>query len=234
MALVCLMYFSTARYNVNVCVVHIDGSNNVIASCLSCFQQKRFKQLAPLANPTLDNTPAQPIQSFIEASSSASISSTYQTYRSGLNAFNKFCLAFGILPFPASFLTLEYFCMHVSQHVYYKTLKVYLSGIRLTHIEQGMADPIESASLHLVYRGICHQQGDYQKTNYPSQSIFYETQKSNSEPQSVILSGTMHAVGCVYCGILWIFTCKQTNTHFVTAKLSNYFPLLCPHALSRQ
>ena len=73
MALVRLMYFSAARYNVNVCVVHIDGANNVIADCLSRFQQDRFKQLAPLANPTPDNIPAWPTQSFIEASCSAAI-----------------------------------------------------------------------------------------------------------------------------------------------------------------
>ena len=73
MALVRLMYFSAARYNVNVCVIHIDGANNVIADCLSRFQQDRFKQLAPLANPTPDNIPAWPTQSFIEASCSAAI-----------------------------------------------------------------------------------------------------------------------------------------------------------------
>ena len=73
MALVRLMYFSAARYNVNVCVVHIDGANNAIADSLSRFQQDRFKQLAPPANPTPDNIPAWPTQSFIEASCSAAI-----------------------------------------------------------------------------------------------------------------------------------------------------------------
>ena len=58
---------------------------------------------------------------------------------------------FGIPPFPASSLTLEYFCVHASQHVSYKTLKVYLSGIRLAHIERGMADPAKSTSLHLGF-----------------------------------------------------------------------------------
>ena len=93
--------------------------------------------------------------------------STRRTYQSGLNAFNKFCHAFGIPPSPASSLTLEYFCVHVSQHVSYKTLKVYLSGIRLAHIEQGLADPTESASLHLVCRGIRRQQGDNRRTRLP-------------------------------------------------------------------
>ena len=86
--------------------------------------------------------------------------STHRTYQSGLTAFNTFCHQFGIIQFPASSLTLEYFCAHASQQISYKTLKVYLSGIRLAHIERGLPDPTESTSLHLVYRGIRRQQGD--------------------------------------------------------------------------
>ena len=70
MALVCLLYFAAAKHNINVCIVHIDGANNVIADCLSW---DRFKQLAPLANPAADNIPAWPILSFIEVSYSAAI-----------------------------------------------------------------------------------------------------------------------------------------------------------------
>ena len=50
MALVCLLYFAAAKHNINVCIVHIDGANNVIADCLSRFKQDRFKQLAQLAD----------------------------------------------------------------------------------------------------------------------------------------------------------------------------------------
>ena len=71
------------------------------------------------------------------------------------------------MPFPASSLTLEYFCAQVSQHISYKTLKVYLSGIRLAHIEQGLPDPTDSTSLHLVCRGIRRQQGDHQRIRLP-------------------------------------------------------------------
>ena len=70
-------------------------------------------------------------------------------------------------PFPASSLTLEYFCVQASQQVSYKTLKVYLSGICLAHIERGLPDPTDSYSLHLVCRGIRRQQGDSQRTRLP-------------------------------------------------------------------
>ena len=44
---------------------------------------------------------------------------------------------------------------------------MYLSGIRLAHIERGMADPTKNISLHLVCRGIHRQQGDNQRTRLP-------------------------------------------------------------------
>ena len=73
MALVRLLYYSAAKYNINVCITHITGTENVIADCLSRFQQDKFKKLAPLANPAPDSIPAWPTQSFIEASCSAAI-----------------------------------------------------------------------------------------------------------------------------------------------------------------
>ena len=73
MALVRLLYYCAARYNINICVVHIAGVNNVIADCLSRFQQDRFRQLVPLANPIPATIPAWLIHSFIDASCSATI-----------------------------------------------------------------------------------------------------------------------------------------------------------------
>ena len=44
---------------------------------------------------------------------------------------------------------------------------MYLSGIRLAHIERGLSDPTESTSLHLVGRGIRCQQGDSRRVRLP-------------------------------------------------------------------
>jgi len=84
---------------------------------------------------------------------------THCTYQSGLNAFD----TFGILPFPASSLTLEYFCVEASWRISYKTLKVYLLAILLAQLEGGFSDPTASTSPHLVYRDIFPQQGDNQR-----------------------------------------------------------------------
>ena len=73
MALAHLLYYYAARYNISVCIVHIVSVNNVIDDCLSRSQQDKFKQPAPLANPTPEIIPVWPIQSFIDASWSAII-----------------------------------------------------------------------------------------------------------------------------------------------------------------
>ena len=73
MTLVHLLHYHAARYNINIQTVHIADVNNVIASCLPQFQQDKFWQLAPVANPIPDTVPVWPVQSFIDASCSAAI-----------------------------------------------------------------------------------------------------------------------------------------------------------------
>ena len=58
MALVRMLYFCAARYNIHVIVTHIAGVNNSIADALSRYQVTRFQQLAPHAAPQLDIIPA--------------------------------------------------------------------------------------------------------------------------------------------------------------------------------
>ena len=73
MALVRLLYFCAVRYSLNVCVVHVPGVCNDIADAVSRFQMDRFRKLAPNANPSPDNIPAWPMQTFMQASCSAGI-----------------------------------------------------------------------------------------------------------------------------------------------------------------
>ena len=49
----------------------------------------------------------------------------------------------------------------------HKTLKVYLCGIRLWHIEEGFEDPTSDPLLQLVCRGIRRMQGDRCRTRLP-------------------------------------------------------------------
>lgn len=52
------------------------------------------------------------------------------------------------------------FCVDISGHVSYKTLKVYLAAIRLVHLEHDLDDPTNDHLLHLVCKGIRRLQGD--------------------------------------------------------------------------
>ena len=62
MALVRVLYFCAARFDIHVMVTHIAGTTNVIADALSHSQIGRFKQLAPNAADLPDLIPAWPTQ----------------------------------------------------------------------------------------------------------------------------------------------------------------------------
>ena len=68
MALVRMLYFCAAKFDINVMIVHIAGFNNTIADALSRFQATRYYQLAPLAAPHPDNVLAWPTQFWTDSS----------------------------------------------------------------------------------------------------------------------------------------------------------------------
>ena len=68
MALVRMVYFCATKFDINVMIVHIAGSNNMIADGLSRFQATCFHQLAPLAAPHPDNILAWPTQFWMDFS----------------------------------------------------------------------------------------------------------------------------------------------------------------------
>ena len=66
--LVRMLYFCAAKFDINVMIVHIAGSNNTIADALSRFQATRFYQFAPLAAPHPVNILAWPTQFWTDSS----------------------------------------------------------------------------------------------------------------------------------------------------------------------
>ena len=74
--------------------------------------------------------------------------STRLTYRSGIRAFETFCSQYDIHPIlPASELTLGYFIAYLSKSLSAQNARVYLSAIRLFHLEHGHGDPLQQADL---------------------------------------------------------------------------------------
>ena len=93
--------------------------------------------------------------------------STRRTYRAGVRSYQQFCNQFNIQQFPATSLTLRYFCTSIAQRVSYKTIKVYLAGIRLEHLERGLHDPTDDKLLQLLCTGIKRSQGTTSRTRLP-------------------------------------------------------------------
>ena len=93
--------------------------------------------------------------------------STRHTYRAGVRSYQQFCNQFNIQQFPATSLTLRYFCTSIAQCVSYKTIKVYLAVIRLEHLERGLHDPTDDKLLQLLCTGIKRSQGTTSRTCLP-------------------------------------------------------------------
>ena len=113
-----------------------------------------------MAHPVLDRL-------LIQYQSLGVAPSTRRTYQAGVRSYLLFCDQFTIPPFPASPLTLRYFCSHIAGHVSHKTIKVYLSGIRLEHLERGHLDPTDDELLRLLCKGIKRSQGDTSRLRLP-------------------------------------------------------------------
>ena len=113
-----------------------------------------------MANPTLEGL-------FSHCQSLGVARSTCRTYQAGVRALQQFCTHYAIATFPASPLTLCYFCCYMTSRVSYKTIKVYLAGIRLEHLERGIKDPTKDELLHLLCSGVEKSQGAQTHTCLP-------------------------------------------------------------------
>ena len=135
-----------------------------------------------MANPVLDAM-------LIQYQSLGVAPSTRHTYQAGVRSYLQFCNSYNIVPFPASPLTLRYFCSYIAQRISHKTIKVYLSGIRLEHLEHGHTDPTNDHLLHLLCKGIEQCQGDTSRQRLPiSINILkmLKTQLHDSSTHSII------------------------------------------------
>ena len=110
-----------------------------------------------MANPVLD-------RQLHEYQSLGVTPSTRHTYQAGVRSYQQFYNKFNIPEFPATPLTLRYFYTSIAQRVSHKTIKVYLAGVRLEHIERGLHDPTNDQLLQLLCTGIKRSQGAGSRT----------------------------------------------------------------------
>ena len=103
---------------------------------------------------------------------------TRRTYKSGVTSFLNFCTMYDITP-PSSTLTLQFYCTYLATQISYKTIKVYLAGIRQTHLELGYTDPTSSEPLRLLIRGVRRLQGESPHCRLPITIDTLHTLKQN-------------------------------------------------------
>lgn len=99
--------------------------------------------------------------------------STRRSYASAQAQFISFCTQLGQLhpsgsPCPADEWTLCLFATFLAARIQHSSIKVYLSGIRALHIEQGFPDPLANClRLQRVVRGIKRSQGSSSSSCLP-------------------------------------------------------------------
>ena len=84
---------------------------------------------------------------------------TRKLYGVAVRQFLTFCETHQLQPLPASSLTLRLFCTHLSTRVQHKSIRTYLAGIRLWHIENEVEHKCGDPLLQLLCSGIKRDQG---------------------------------------------------------------------------
>ena len=83
--------------------------------------------------------------------------------------YSTFCASMRWQSFPATETTLRFFAAYLADQVSFKTIKLYLVGIRFARAENSLPDPFQEAPLlHLLLRGIKHTMGLSSRQQLPS------------------------------------------------------------------
>ena len=99
--------------------------------------------------------------------------STHKSYATAQSQFLSFCRQLGRIhspgsPCPADEWTICLFATFLAGSLQHSSIKVYLSGVRALHIEQGFADPLHNClRLRRVIRGIKRTQGSPSSSRLP-------------------------------------------------------------------
>lgn len=173
--------------------------------------------------------------------------STHRTYQAGVRALQQFCTQYAIAAFPASPLTLCYFCCYMACQVSYKTIKVYLAGIRLEHLERGLEDPTQDELLHLLCTGIKRSQGTPIHTRLPITINVLQTLKSQLRRDSsfsplekrllwaaftLAFYGFLRASEFATSNLLWQHIHLAGNRYTVFIQQSKTDPFRCGHTIA--
>ena len=86
--------------------------------------------------------------------------STCRSYQAGIRRYSTFCASMNWQSFPATETTPHFFAAYLADQVSFKTIELYLAGIRFAHGENSLPEPFQEAPLlRLLLRGIKNTMG---------------------------------------------------------------------------
>ena len=124
-----------------------------ISKHLSVSSPRSSSRCRPNSCPGVSEDPLADRLAFLQ--SRAIADSTRRSYQAGIRRYSTFCASRGWRSFPATETTLRFFAAYLADSVSFKTIKLYMAGIRFAHTENSLPDPFQEAPLlHLLLRGI--------------------------------------------------------------------------------
>ena len=176
------LLLAAARYSFTFSAQHVPGVTNQVADALFRFCLQEFRQFVPHAQPLPTPIPADRLdrldrsaleQKWFSFLTHGFAPSTRRSYASAQAKISSFCQQLSKLhpsgsPCPTDEWTLCLFVTFLARTLQDSSIKVYLSGIRTLHIDQGFPDPpADCLRLQRVVRGIKRCQGAPSSTRLP-------------------------------------------------------------------
>ena len=131
--------------------------------------------------------------------------------------------------------------------VSYKTVKVYLAGIRLEHLERGFEDPTKDELLQLLCTGIKRSQGAQTRTHLPITITVLQTLKSQLCLDSAFsplekrllwaaftmaFYGFLRATELATPSLKWQHVQRTGNAYIIFIEQSKTYPFRCGHSIT--
>ena len=146
------LFFIHARFNFYLRAAYIPGKCNVLADARRSLRPGPSSSSQPHHSATSALNSAGPQPTWLDITTLDPIvrqlfsiglaNSTKQTYASGANRYNRFCMQFGLTPYPMSEEALSYFVAFLfKEGLTPSSVKSYLLAIHDAQIAMGMGDP---------------------------------------------------------------------------------------------